>query len=126
MTLRSAQKILICRSALALAAVVLHSATAISAEPTDGGHAQARALLSTTALVRAEHTATALPSAGLAAFADNPQDQARLLLAKSTFSKERHADEKGGVTDAASAQSQGTAYAGAQESARKMILGSGA
>ena len=42
MTLLSAQKILICRSALALAAVLLHSATAISAESADGGHAQAR------------------------------------------------------------------------------------
>jgi hypothetical protein len=127
MTLLSAQKILICRSALALAAVLLHSATAISAESADGGHAQARALLSGAGGMRMDRTSTALPAAGLAAFAHDPQDQARSLLAKGASSKERRADEFGaGVTEASSAESQGTTYAGAQESARKMILGRGA
>src|SRR5678815_4972018 len=76
MTLRSAQKILICRTALALAAVLLHSVTAISAESADNGHAQARALLSGAADMRMNRTSTALPATGLAAFAHDPQDQA--------------------------------------------------
>jgi len=127
MTLRSAQKILICRTALALAAVLLHSVTAISAESADNGHAQARALLSGAADMRMNRTSTALPATGLAAFAHDPQDQARALLAKSTSRNERRTDDSGaGVTDATSAESRGTAYAGAQESARKMILGRGA
>jgi len=127
MTLRSAQKILICRTALALAAVLLHSVTAISAESADNGHAQARALLSGAADMRMNRTSTALPATGLAAFAHDPQDQARSLLTKGTSSKEQRADDSGaGVTDATAAKSQGTAYAGAQESARKMILGRGA
>lgn len=77
--------------------------------------------------MRMNRTSTALPATGLAAFAHDPQDQARSLLTKGTSSKERRADDSGaGVTDATAAKSQGTAYAGAQESARKMILGRGA
>ena len=127
MTLRSAHKLLICRSALALAAVLLHSASAMSAVSADGGHAQGRALLSGAAAMRVGRTSTTLPAAGLVAFAHDPQDQARALLAKSTSRNERRTDDSGaGVTDATSAESRGTAYAGAQESARKMILGRGA
>ena len=127
MTLRSAQKILICRSAFALAAMLLHGATAISAESTDAGHAQARALLSAAAGMRVDRTSPALPAAGLAAFPRDPQDQARSLLAKDASSKERRADGSGAaVTEATSAQSQRTADAGAHEPARKMILGRGA
>ena len=77
--------------------------------------------------MRVGRTSTTLPGAGLAAFAHDPQDQARALLAKGTSRKEWRTDESAaGVTGATSAQSRGTAYAGAQESARKMILGRGA
>ena len=127
MTLLSAQKILICRSALALAAVLLHGATAMSAESADAGHDPARVLLSASPETRTDQASTVLPTVCLTAFAIDAQDQARALLARGASCAERRADESGaGVTDATSAQSQGTAYAGAQESARKMILGRGA
>jgi hypothetical protein len=127
MTLLSAQKILICRSALALAAVLLHSATAISAESAEGGHAQARALLSAAPETRTEQASTALPTVCLEAFTIDAQVQARSLLAQGASCAERRIDGPGGgATGAASARNQGTAFSGAQESARKMILGRGA
>jgi hypothetical protein len=127
MTLYSAQKILICRTALALAAVLLHSATALSAEAAAGGHAQAQALLSAAPETRTEHASTALPTLCLTPFAVDAQDQARSLLAQGASCAELRADGSGaGVTDSASAGNQATAFSGAQESARKMILGRGA
>jgi hypothetical protein len=126
MTLRSAQKILICRTTLALAAVLLHGAPAFSANSADDSHAQARALLSAPPETRTDQASTALPTVCLTAFAIDSQDQARALLARGASCAERRADESGaGVTDATTAERQGTAYAGAQESARKMILGRG-
>ena len=127
MTLLSAQKILICRSALALAAVLLHSVTAISAESADDGHAQARTLLSAAPETRTEQASTALPTACLTSFGIDAQDQARSLLAQGASCAEMRIDgADGGVTGAASAGSRDTAFSSAQESARKMILGRGA
>jgi hypothetical protein len=128
MTLRSAQKILICRTALALAAVLLHGATAFSAEAADGGgHAQARALLSAAPETRTEQASTVLPTVCLEAFTVDAQDQARSLLAQSASCAEMRIDgSDGGVTGAASAANPDTALSGAQDSARKMILGRGA
>jgi hypothetical protein len=127
MTLRSTQKILICRTALALAAVLLHSATAFSAESADSGHAQARALLSAAPETRTERASTALPTVCLTPFAVDAQDQARSLLALGASCAELRTDGSGaGVTDAAAAGNRDTAFSGAQESAREMILGRGA
>ena len=126
MTLLSAQKILIFRSALALAAVLLHSATAMSAESTDAGHAQARALLSASPETRTDQASTALRTACLTAFAIDAQGQARALLAQGASCAERRTDESDRGVSGASTGNQRTAYTGAQESARRMILGRGA
>ncbi|HZX89084.1 MAG TPA: hypothetical protein VFE67_00475 [Rudaea sp.] len=127
MTLLSAQKILICRSALALAAVLLHSAAAISAQSADGGHEQARALLSASPETRTDPASTALPSVCLTAFAIDAQDQARAMLAQGASCAEIRIDgSDGDITGTASAGNRDTAFSGAQESARKMILGRGA
>ena len=127
MTLLSAQKILICRSALALAAVLLHSATALSAEAAADGHEQARALLSAAPETRTEQASTALPTVCLTPFGIDAQDQARSLLAQGASCAQMRIDgSDGGVTGAASAGSRDTALSSAQESARKMILGRGA
>ena len=127
MTLLSAQKILICRSALALAAVLLHSATALSAEAAADGHEQATALLSAAPETRTVQASTALPTVCLTSFEIDAQDQARSLLAQGASCAEMRIDgSDGGVTGAASAGSRDTAFSSAQESARKMILGRGA
>jgi len=127
MTLRSAQYLLIARAALALAAVLLHSATAFSAEAADGGQERARALLSAATEARTQQASTELPSVCLTAFAIDAQDQARALLAQGASCAERRFDESAdGVTGSAGNQSAGnqdTVFSGAQESARKMILG---
>ncbi len=126
MTLLSAQKILICRSALALAAVLLHSAAAISAESADGGHEQARALLSASPETRTDQASTALPTVCLTAFAIDAQDQARAMLAQGASCAELRTDGPDGGVIGTSAGNQRTAHSGAQESARRMILGRGA
>ena len=127
MTLRSAQYLLIARAALALAAVLLHSATAFSSEAADGGQERARALLSAATEARTQQASTELPSVCLTAFATDAQDQARALLAQGASCAERRFDESAdGVTGSAGNQSAGnqdTVFSGAQESARKMILG---
>jgi len=127
MTLRSAQYLLIARVALALAAVLLHSATAFSAEAADGGQEQARALLSAAPETRTQQASTELPTVCLEAFAVDAQDQARALLAQGASCAEMRIDgSDADVTGAASAANRETALSGAQDSARKMILGRGA
>jgi len=122
MTLRSAQYLSIARAALALAAVLLHSATAFSAEAADGGQQQARALLSAKPETRTQQASTELPTVCLEAYEIDAQDQARALLARGASCAERSIDDSAeGVIG--SAGNQDTAFSGAQESARKMILG---
>ncbi len=126
MTSLRVRKIMMRRSALALIAALLNCTTALSAETADDGHEQARALLSALPETRTDQASTELPTACLTAFAIDAQDQARALLAQGASCAERRTDGSGGGVTGASAAKQRTAYSGAQESARKMILGRGA
>ena len=116
------------RCTLALAAVVLNASAAFAAGPVEDGQAQAAALLGGSAGSRAERASDALPSARHVSAGD-PQDQARALLARSPrfTPAEKLLDVQESVGGLESpAANRGGAYAGAQESARRMILGRGA
>ena len=124
MTSVHTRKILIPRSALTLAAVLFNASAAFAAESAESGQPQAQALLSASPQARTDRASVELPTFGAAALANDAQDQARSLLAATVSRTERRADAADrGVKRAASAGNQATAYAGAQESARKMILG---
>lgn len=116
------------RFALVFASVLLNSSAAFAAGLVEDGQTQAGALLAGAPGSRTDHASDALPSAASAA-AVEPQDQARALLARPPHftPAERLLDVQesvGGLLSPAS--NHGGAYAGAQESARRMILGRGA
>jgi hypothetical protein len=126
MTSLPVRKTLMRRPALALIAALLNCTTAFAAETPDDGHGQARALLSALPGTRTDQASTALPTVCLTAFAIDPQGQARALLAQGASCAELRTDGSDGGVTVASTGNQRTAYSGAQESARRMILGRGA
>ncbi|HSE11513.1 MAG TPA: hypothetical protein VLB69_02655, partial [Rudaea sp.] len=114
--------------ALALAAALLNSGTASAADVANDAQVQARALLTGVSVSRTDHAFTSLPASDATATSAEAQDLARLLLAgKPVYSDaERGPDPRDSRASQTSAQDQDMAYAGAQASARRMILGKGA
>ena len=116
------------RFALVFAAVLLNSGAAFAAGFVGDGQTQAGALLAGAPGSRTDRASDALPSAASASAAE-PQDQARALLARPPrfTPAETLLDVQESIGGHASpASHHGGAYAGAQESARRMILGRGA
>lgn len=88
---------------------------------------QAAALLSTASASRAEPALTSLSTDGAAASPIESQEKARWLLAGKPVSSagSARADTQTSARNAGAVQADGMAYAGAQDSARRMILGKG-
>jgi hypothetical protein len=114
--------------ALALAAALLNSGTASAADVANDAQIQARALLTGVSVSRTDHAFTSFPATDATATSAEAQDLARRLLAgKPGYSDaERGPDQRDSRASRISVQDQDMAYAGAQASARKMILGKGA
>ncbi|HSE12000.1 MAG TPA: hypothetical protein VLB69_05125 [Rudaea sp.] len=131
MILFDARKISTRRSALILCAALIHCATAFAADAGEDAQAQAQALLSGAPGIHTNGASVALPGADASAAVTDPQDRARQLLVRPARSPDAELRTDGtasgaSVTAATPTGNQGTAYSGAQESARKMILGKGA
>lgn len=106
-------------------AALLNACSTFAAGFADDAQAQARALLSGPSGTRAGTAYPLLPLAGTPASTPEPLEQARWLLAGKLSWSESH-ESASNVTAPASPQDAGHAYAGAEETARKMILGKGA
>jgi hypothetical protein len=114
------------RLTLLTAVAVLNAGSAFAADFAGDAQAQARALLSGPSANSADTAYPSLPLAGAPASTPEPQEQARGLLAgKAVFWSETR-KSAGNGTAPASPQDEGRAYAGPQETARRMILGKGA
>jgi hypothetical protein len=118
------------RFALILAPALLSCGTAFAADSVADAQARARALLAAAPADRTNSESIALPAGDASAPAD-ARGQARWLLAR--LRRYSAAEMRGDAiesndtsTSATSVESQRGHYAGPQESARKMILGSGA
>lgn len=119
------------RTALLYATVLLSASPAFAAVSADDAQAQARALLSGTSASRTDDVLPSLPAAAGVVSTTDAAEQARaLLFGTPTFPRARDRvqalDSMTTEGLPASAQDQRSANAGALESARRMILGSGA
>jgi hypothetical protein len=111
-------------------AVLLNAGSAFAAVHADDAQAQARALLSGRPTFRSDG-GFRLPAAGGAAYPADPQDQARALLAgtpafPATEPRARPFDSGSGAASPTAVAVKGNGHGGAEESARRMILGRGA
>jgi len=113
------------RVSLALAALLLNGATASAACVDNDAQQQASALLSRGA-VAAEHAVVTLSPADAVAMPADAIDQARRLLSGAPALQPAGHDGRAGAKSPDYATGAFAAYAGAQESARRMILGRGA
>jgi hypothetical protein len=108
----------------ALAALLLNCASASAAGATDDAHDQAAALLSRSAVSIAPG-AIALNPADASAASVDPMDQAGRLLSGASASPLVDNGQRADATSPAPSDTV-AAYANAEESARRMLLGSGA
>ena len=111
------------RIASAFIAVLVSGGAAFAAEPVDNAQAQAVALLAATPANRTNGVSGALPPASSDA---ESQDQVRALLERPRRLTPAQRLQQSTGNLALPAADHGDAYAGAQESARRMILGRGA
>ena len=110
---------------LALAALLLNAATATAAAVDTDAREQAAALLSRSA-VADDRAAVTLSLADPLAFPAEPMDLARNLLSGTPALPRPVQIRRASATSQEQSTDAMAAYAGAQESARRMILGEGA